>query len=111
MTVHINGSKGKELYYNGVKIKEAYYNGNKVYSSEPLYFCYLGNGTKYIYFRGEKVLSPDRYLVYRTLYWGEASSSSYLDVSATINITSVSSDSFVYNGVTYNYYSSGNLYT
>lgn len=45
MTVHINGSKGKELYYNGVKIKEAYYNGNKVYSSRHTETVYLNNAT------------------------------------------------------------------
>lgn len=52
MTVHINGSKGKDLYYGGTKIKEAYYNGNKVYSSSPLYYCWkriFGNYTYYIY--------------------------------------------------------------
>jgi hypothetical protein len=61
MTVHINGSKGKELYYGGTKIKEAYYNGNKVYSSgPPLYYCYslsADGRTGYVYSTPNNVLS------------------------------------------------------
>ena len=53
MTVHINGSKGKDLYYGGTKIKEAYYNGNKVYSSGPLYYCYRDAYNGYEYFNTE----------------------------------------------------------
>lgn len=42
MTVHINGSKGKDLYYGGTKIKEAYYNGNKVYSGKHTEIIQVG---------------------------------------------------------------------
>lgn len=56
MTVHINGSKGKDLYYGGTKIKEAYYGSTKVYSSGPLYYCYsydYGGARVYAYTKND----------------------------------------------------------
>lgn len=111
MTVHINGSKGKELYYNGVKIKEAYYNGNKVYSSGPLYYCYKDRPFGGCYYLKIKPTTSGTY----TMYWRNnavaASQSSELINSGSFSLTDVTSTSFVLNTFTYDYYPSGDLYT
>ncbi len=97
MTVHINGSKGKELYYNGVKIKEAYYNGNKVYSSGPLYYCYsfyygTSVGTRYLYTKNDYGNTlPEGVQVYGVppYAWQKATSASQLsdNISWDKNLT------------------------
>ena len=103
MTVHINGSKGKELYYNGVKIKEAYYNGNKVYSSGPLYCCYRDNpygGYIYYYSKYNGNSCPPGETVYTKGVYD------YSQVTSSSELT----NSFV-SQVTMPRYTAGDLYT
>ena len=98
MTVHINGSKGKDLYYGGTKIKEAYYNGNKVYSSRPLYYCYKGMGT-YVY--SSELITNTGYHTFLSKSDGtKATNTSQLTLTSNINVYQIVSNGFY---IGYNY--------
>lgn len=119
MTVHINGSKGKDLYYGGTKIKEAYYNGNKVYSSGPLYYCYrMLNVTRYSYmYLLQKPTGPCTITAHykSSSNDSQVSSSTQLTYTKNWTVTSATDSSFVVTAsgtsATWNYYQSGDLYT
>ena len=118
MTVHINGSKGKDLYYGGTKIKEAYYNGNKVYSSGPLYYCYQGIYQTTYYIKEASVSVDQQIIIYTYGAAQPAQSSSQLDSTMQAKVTAVNSNNFTatiqsggYGTYTYTRYQNGDLYT
>lgn len=121
MTVHINGSKGKDLYYGGTKIKEVYYGSTKVYSSGPLYYCYrsdpYGLGIYAYHYLLEKPTKTGSITYYYKKNFVQASSSNELNNSIGVNVTKVTDSSFDMSGsgggtsVTCYYYPSGDLYT
>ena len=130
MPVYDGNSKAKDLYYGGTKIKEAYYNGNKVYSSGPLYYCYLdylgipvytteevnslGNlvtffSNRYLYLK-QKIKISGTYIWYAKDNYLKASSSMELNRSFSGTITPSQNDSIDIGGAIFNRQSQDDLY-